>query len=332
MIELSATVLDVVASIAMPMNNAHRIGRRVALALALLSPTAGAQSASLTDVPVARAAGAADVGPGSSTQPSSASPAGFELNPSSRFWAVRASVELGTIAVLSHTIQFGRNGSTIDYVREGGQNNLALFARLSAELELGHHHNFVFLYQPIDLRTQARLSRDVTVNNIVFPRDSSLDLRYGFDFYRASYAYDFFADPRQELSVGLSFQIRNASISFTSTDGAQRTINNDIGLVPALKVRGRYTLRSGTFFGFEVDGIYATIPGLNGSDIPFEGAIIDGSLRAGLRLFGPTEVFLNLRYLGGGARGTERAPDPPGDGYTNNWLHTLAISIGANIR
>ncbi|MDP3278265.1 MAG: hypothetical protein Q8Q09_23965 [Deltaproteobacteria bacterium] len=50
----------------------------------------------------------------------------------------------------------------------------------------------------------------------------------------------------------------------------------------------------GTFFGFEVDRIYATIPGLSGSDLAFEGAILDG--------------------------------------YTTSSLHTLAWSIGANIR
>ncbi|MDP3278281.1 MAG: hypothetical protein Q8Q09_24045 [Deltaproteobacteria bacterium] len=260
------------------------------------------------------------------------SPEVFELNPVSRFWAVRATAELGVLSVVSHTIQLSQTGSTIDYVREGGQNNLALFARVSAEVELGRHHNFVFLYQPIDLRTQVRVARDLLINNVLFARGTGLDLRYGFDFYRLSYMYDFFADPNQELSVGATFQLRNAAISFTSTDGVNRVLNSNVGLVPALKARGRYTFRSGVFMGFEVDGIYANIPGLNGSDIPVEGAILDGSIRAGLRLWGPTEVFVNLRYLGGGSRGVGRDVMAPGDGYVNNWFHTMAISIGANVR
>lgn len=262
------------------------------------------------------------------TGPSSA----FELNPPSRFWAIRATAELGTVAVLHHTIQLSRTGSTIDYVREGGQDNLSLFARVSAELELNHHHNLVFLYQPIDLRTQVRVKRDLLINNVMFARGTGLDLRYGFDFYRFSYAYDFFAAPNQELSVGLSLQIRNAAITFTSTDGVNRVINSNVGLVPALKARGRYTFRSGVFMGFEVDGIYANVPGINGSDIPVEGLIVDGSLRAGLALWGSTELFVNVRYLGGGSRGVGRDPVAPSDGYVDNWFHTGSLSIGANLR
>ena len=254
------------------------------------------------------------------------------LNPPSRFWAARASAELGVLGVLSHTIQLSRNGSTIDYVREGGQDNVSLFARVSAELELARRHHFVFLYQPLDLRTQARVPRDLLVNNVPFARGTALDLRYGFDFYRFSYAFDLLPDPSAELSVGATLQLRNAVITFTSADGVNRTLNNNVGLVPALKVRGRYTFRSGAFLGFEADGSYASIPGLNGSDIPVEGALLDASLRAGLRLWGPAELFVNVRYLGGGSRGVRRDPAPPGDGYVDNWLHTMALSLGANLR
>ncbi|MFO0558015.1 MAG: hypothetical protein U0269_08335 [Polyangiales bacterium] len=296
-----------------------------------LSSMARAQSASLDVAPASQRDGTSATG-ASTAGAASAPTAAFELNPASRLWAVRASAELGTVAILHHTIQLSRTGSTIDYVREGGQDNLSLFARVSAELELNHHHNLVFLYQPIDLRTQVRVKRDLLINNVAFARGTGLDLRYGFDFYRFSYGYDFFADPNQELTVGVSLQIRNAAITFTSTDGVNRVINSNVGLVPAVKARGRYTFRSGVFMGFEVDGIYANMPGLNGSDIPVEGLIVDGSLRAGLRLWGPTEVFVNLRYLGGGSRGVGRDPVAPSDGYVDNWFHTGALSLGANLR
>ena len=41
--------------------------------------------------------------------------------------------------------------------------------------------------------------------------------------------------------------------------------------------------------------------------------------------------FLNLRDIGGGARGTDEPPEQ-GDGYTNNWLHTIALSLGVQVR
>jgi hypothetical protein len=39
-------------------------------------------------------------------------------------------------------------------------------------------------------------------------------------------------------------------------------------------------------------------------------------------------VFLNVRYLGGGAEGQSDNSTPPGDGYVSNWLHFLTVSAG----
>jgi hypothetical protein len=50
----------------------------------------------------------------------------------------------------------------------------------------------------------------------------------------------------------------------------------------------------------------------------FVGAILDASLRAGFNPRETLDVFLNLRYLGGGAVGKEQDTPGPGDGYTRN--------------
>jgi hypothetical protein len=49
-----------------------------------------------------------------------------------------------------------------------------------------------------------------------------------------------------------------------------------------------------------------------------------------VRLTGAVDVFLNLRYLGGGARGTdeEEAAMGLGDGYSSNWLNTASVTLG----
>ena len=55
--------------------------------------------------------------------------------------------------------------------------------------------------------------------------------------------------------------------------------------------------------------------------------------RSGARrwLADPTSAFLGLRYLGGGASGTG-TPDGTGDGYTENWLHFLTLTMGFRVR
>ena len=61
------------------------------------------------------------------------------------------------------------------------------------------------------------------------------------------------------------------------------------------------------------------------------GAIADIQLRAGLDLAEPMTALLGVRYIGGGASGTG-TPDGTGDGYTENWLNFLAVTLGVRLR
>ena len=255
----------------------------------------------------------------------------WHLNPGARPFHLRLSAELGFVGVVSHTIQFGQEGSKIDYLEEGGQDNLFPFARLSVDAELFHHLVITFLYQPLDVRSTSVLQRDIRIDDTVFAEGSGMDMRYGFSFYRLSIGGDFLPHPERELLLAFSAQIRNATIDFTSADGEQRTTNRNIGFVPIMKARFRWTFDKDWFIGAEVDGWYAAGRVVSGSSNDFDGAILDASIRAGAVLRPVGDVFLNLRYLGGGARGTDETPEQ-GDGYTNNWLHTMVLSLGVQVR
>jgi hypothetical protein len=256
--------------------------------------------------------------------PAAPAPAG-----SKPFVQARLLLEVGGLAPLAHTIQFSKTGTKFDYVDEGGQDNVFFFWRPSAELTLGGAHTIVLLYQPLNIESRVYLDRDISVDGAVFGEGSGLDLRYGFDFYRISYLYDFLADTaRHEFAIGLSLQMRNATIDFTSTDGSVHRSNRDIGPVPAVKVRGRWAITSRAWIGGEADAVYAPIKYINGSNTDVEGAFFDVSVRAGYLVVRSLDLFLNVRYLGGGAEGTSKDNDGPGDGYTSNWLHLLTFSLG----
>ncbi len=255
------------------------------------------------------------------------------LNKAKRPYAVHLSAELGNVAVLSHRIQFSKSGTMIDYVDEGGQDNLFLYARLQSELSLGDRHSVVLLYQPLNLVTKARLSRDLVVDGARFDKGSGMQFRYGFDYYRVSYLYDLQEDPERELALGLSLQIRNATIEFESLNGNTFRANRDIGPVPVLKLRTRQPLGAkGAWWGYEVDGFYAPIKYINGSGTDVVGAIVDTSAKVGVPLSMGTDVFANLRYVGGGAEGTSDDNLPPADGWVENWIHLLAFSVGVQLR
>ncbi|MFP2912008.1 hypothetical protein ACLESD_44700 [Pyxidicoccus sp. 3LFB2] len=248
--------------------------------------------------------------------------------------AMRVVSELGFLDVLAHSIRQGRDGTIFRYVEDGGQDNLYTFVRVSAELTLRGRHTVGFLVQPLAFDTQVVLRRDVRIDALDFPAGTPLDVRYSFPFYRASYLYDLLSGPNRELAVGASLQLRNASFVFTSADGTLRRATRDVGPVPLLKVRGKWGLGERWWVGLEADGSYAPVALINGDEnSDTTGALLDASLRGGLRLTDNMEAFLNLRYLGGGARGTsDDNEDEFGDGYTSNWINTATVSLGFSYR
>ena len=237
--------------------------------------------------------------------------------------------EVGFISVLAHHIQLGENGTYFNYVKEGGQDVLFPTTRFSIEVNVNNRNTFVLLYQPLRIETKASLRTDVVFNDIAFTASSGINCLYNFPFYRFSYLRELTRNREDfNFAIGGSLQIRNATISFESTDGGLYTDNRGIGPVPALKVRSKLKLNKNFYSELEADGIYAPVSYLNGSDNEIVGAILDASLRFGADVNTLTTMFLNIRYLGGGATGTDTGDVWPGDGYVRNWLNILNISAG----
>ncbi|MBN2541805.1 hypothetical protein JXI42_02980 [bacterium] len=241
----------------------------------------------------------------------------------------RAVAELGFLGVLDHKVQFSKSGTYFDYVKDGGQDVLFFTNRLSLEWDWSERNTLILLYQPIAIETRQMLEKDLVVDDLVYPAGTPVKFFYGFPFYRLSYLREMLPENQEyDLALGLSFQIRNATINFESLDGKLLRTQRDIGPVPALKVRTRWHFSEKAWLGFEADGIYAPISYLNGSDEEITGAILDASLRMGMEIKEPAKVFLNVRYLGGGAVGTNEDEEGPGDGYVKNWLHFLTVTTG----
>ncbi|MEL7535014.1 MAG: hypothetical protein AAFN10_27170 [Bacteroidota bacterium] len=240
---------------------------------------------------------------------------------------LRASAELGYVAALSHKIQFSNAGTYYDYVKDGGQDVLFPFTRLSLDMEIGRN-TITLLYQPLRLESEVLLSEDLIVDDLTFPAGIGIRNLYNFPFYRISYMREVLPNrPRAYFSWGGTVQIRNATISFESLDGSLFRTDRNVGIVPAFKLRTGTLIGSNFFAEIEADGIYAPVSYLNGSDNEVVGAILDGSFRIGANLRSD-RLFLNLRYLGGGAVGTSTDDEGPGDGYVRNWLHFLTVGIG----
>ena len=264
------------------------------------------------------------------------------LNREDSWYNVSLSYENGFIKVLSHKLQFGDPGTLFDYVTQGGQEILFPFERFTADLEIFRRHRVTLLYQPLTIETQTKLEAPITIDGTLFDpaapgaRYESLDLKYGFPFWRVSYLYFPIKRDNAWLGLGLSLQLRNASIVFAASDGTALTVSQNLGPVPILKLRGGYLFSGGLFLETEVDGFYASSKFFNGADFEFEGSILDANLRAGFALRDYLDIFANLRFLGGTATGTSQYDkDYWTDGvekYSNNRLATLTFTLGATLR
>jgi hypothetical protein len=253
----------------------------------------------------------------------------MRILPLEKNFKFRAVAEIGFVGVMDHKIQFSNSGTYFDYRRDGGQDVLFPVSRLSLELDIKERNTLTFLYQPLRLESTVLLNDDLIVDDLLFPQGTSVNLLYNFPFYRLSYHRELLPkNDKFDLAIGGTVQIRNATISFESTDGTLYRTNRDVGIVPALKLKAQANVKPNFYLGLEADGIYAPVSYLNGSDNEVVGAILDASLRGGLRLSDNVTTFLNWRYLGGGAVGTSDDFDGPGDGYVRNWLHFTTVSVG----
>lgn len=248
-------------------------------------------------------------------------------------YKIRGIAELGFLGVFDHKIQFGLsnnnyNTTYFDYVKDGGQENLFLNARLSLEFEFHKRNVFTFLYQPLNIQTQVRLNESIQIDNVLFPAGTNLKLTYGFPFYRLSYLRYFVKNDKLSVGGGLSLQIRNADIRFESASGDLLVASRDVGFVPALKFRMGYHFTPYISTEIEADGIYAPIRVLNGSDNDVIGSILDISIRQNFQLTKELKSYLTFRYIGGGAQGQSDDEDEITDGYSKNWLHFYALSVG----
>jgi hypothetical protein len=254
------------------------------------------------------------------------------INNRGRPVALKLHAELGFIAPLYNRLQLGASSTYVDLRGDVGQDTLFFFGRLSADLDIGRRrrHTVTVLWQPLDIRSEAVIGRDLVIEGETVPAGTPMRARYGFPFWRLSYLFDVLEDER-EVAFGLGLQIRNANLELATADGTFLRAARDVGPVPLLQFRGRGYLVRDFWMGGEVAGFYAPIRYLNGGRTDVEGAIADASLRWGITWSRGIDTFLNVRYLGGGAQGTSSRPESFSDGFTRNWLHTMTVSVGFSI-
>ncbi len=247
-----------------------------------------------------------------------------------------AEYESGLVSVTGHIIQIGSSGTVFNYVTQGGQDILFPFERLTVGAVIEDRHRVSFLYQPLEINTIVPFESTVTVDGKDFL--GPVELKYGFPFWRITYSYDLLDQKEFTLGVGAAMQIRNASIVFKDVDGAEVSVSQNVGPVPALHVYSRWETPVGINLTADITGLYASSAIINGATFEFEGSILDASLRAGYQLRNNVEIFGNIRFLGGTSKGTSSYPgtnwsvSSGDDRFSQNNLGTVTATMGVTVR
>ena len=246
--------------------------------------------------------------------------------------------ETGFLGINSHKYRSGSesDGNTLfDFVKQGGQDILFPYTRFTLDNVLGDKHHITFLYQPLTINTKSIAGRNSTgsvqIDGVDFGTDP-INITYGFDFYRVSYSKDFIDGNKTEVSPGISLQIRNANIVFESEDGTKRVVQNNVGLVPILKLKVGHWFNPLFGFEFDTDGFYASSAIFNGASREFEGWIWDSSLSLKTKIDNKSTGFLTLRTIGGGASGKDAYDNVSATKATQdetyNSLSTFSLTLG----
>jgi hypothetical protein len=242
------------------------------------------------------------------------------------------TVELGYSAVMKHTIQFSKSGTMFDYVKSGGQDILVPFARADVTVRTTEKDRFVFLYQPLEFNTRVIVRDELKVDDVTFAANTPVDFKYSFPFYRFSWLRDTWSSETTKVALGASLQLRNARIEFTSVNGEQHRSNRNVGPVPIFKFQSRTQVEDGIWWGTDIDTIYVPVKYLNGGESDVEGSFHDVSLKLGFPVVSWLDAAFVTRYIGGGAKGTNKTPLRGSDGFSENQIHTLNFSLALNLK
>lgn len=225
-------------------------------------------------------------------------------------------VEAGPLAVLRNDGRYGAQGTQYDASDVGQKANLVVAGRVSVEARLTRRHAIILLWAPLELNTRVRLEEPLVFRDTTFDAGATVDHRYLFEGYRASYLYGLVPGERLRLEVGGSFQLRNADVSFTELDTGRFAQETDVGPVFALKARLTYDAGP-VWAQLEADALSTF--GLVGDT---EGGIYDVALTLGVPLSSARDAdgFLRLRVVGGGAEVPDRELE--------NWGAFFSASAG----
>jgi hypothetical protein len=130
-----------------------------------------------------------------------------------------------------------------------------MFVRVRFLWEIGYRHTVSILLAPLTLNASGSVSDPVQFQDVLFPPDTELEASYRFNSWRLTYRYDFVEREKIEIGAGFTAKIRDAEVSLRSA--TQSSSKTNVGFVPLLNFRVRYSPADRLSLLLEADALAA---------------------------------------------------------------------------
>lgn len=214
----------------------------------------------------------------------------------------------------SGPVWFGRNdvripsdtGTRFD-MRELTGSGPALTNRFHATYRIRPRHAIRLTLAPLASSGRGQLDESVDFRDETFDADERVRGRYAFNTYRLTYRWLLHQQEDWELGLGATLLVRDAEIALRQ--GQRSAVDDDLGLVPLLHLRGEY--RWSDRWRSVADMDFAAAP---------QGRAVDLALQQHYTLPSGWYAALGYRTLEGGADNDSL--------YTFAWLHYVTFGVG----
>lgn len=178
--------------------------------------------------------------------------------------------------------------------------------RLEAYYNLNQKHALRLVYAPSTIKVSGSVNQDVTFNGETFLASQELNIKYQFNSYRLSYIYAFKGFGRDQLNLGITAKIREASTTFSQT-GLSSTYDN-VGFVPLIYFEYQKFMNEKWSLNFTADALGAS-----------QGRAVDLAIKLRRELNKNSSIGLGFRSLEGGAD-NEKV-------YTFSWFNYAILEL-----
>lgn len=141
---------------------------------------------------------------------------------------------------------------------------------------------------PLRTETTFTPAEPIQFKDLVFPGGTSLDNRFRFDSYRATWYWRFAPRGKWHFRLGATLKVRSADIRLEGQPG--RATRDDLGVVPLAYVYARYQATDRFALELEADALAAP-----------QGRAEDVSLKGVYRVGDRVDLDFGYRLLEGGA-------------------------------